>query len=617
MQNKFLLLFVFLTIIACDNSNNGDVTNENTAKQLLENEAVETGYTAETLANEFQLLQEEKRWWENAVGTFSVSKHTKRNINVEELQKKYTDLIKASKKLMVKGNASQQYMLGVLYYDYPEMRDEYNAMVWLRKSAKQGYAKAQTMLGNIYLKYSKFSVAKEWLEKAVAQGDDDAMVLLGGMYYSGEGIEKNYEKAKELFETAVATDEFNYIAKEELKRVKRIITLQRPSKLMTQALMKFDPLAGDDIEYEPILTENSNHILIEKEDNSVSMSASLMVERFESGEDMKELLDSFLSEYNREYIMLLTPEAESGNAEAQFLLGYYLLGTRYKHSEKWLTLAAEQGYVPAQYTLFQYYRSCPDPSFTAKDCEKNRAYWLKKALEQGYTRAQGRAGEYYLNGEHLFPQDKQKGMKLLQQAADKKDMFALEVLGHRYRTGKDVPKDIDKAVSFYNAFAAAEERTKNKGLSPSVRAGNYGQSEIYKLAYAYRDGDGVPKDIHRMLDLFEIAIAYNDASRTHKEVRKWADKLYNGDGIAEDKERAIKFYVSLAKESEDTGITTLLFEIAESYEAGNNGFKQNKQRAFELFKVIADNRYVTNPYQRQAEVAARVLKKSLVSEEKN
>ena len=44
------------------------------------------------------------------------------------------------------------------------------------------------------------------------------------MYYNGHGVEKNWEKAKELYKAASATDKhgeelYNYVVKEEEKRI--------------------------------------------------------------------------------------------------------------------------------------------------------------------------------------------------------------------------------------------------------------------------------------------------------------------------------------------------------------------------------------------------------------
>lgn len=65
----------------------------------------------------------------------------------------------------------------------------------LMSAAKQGYAPAQARLGEIlYLsQYEKDAV--EWYRKAAEQGNLAGEYGLGRMYASGEGIEKDNEKA--------------------------------------------------------------------------------------------------------------------------------------------------------------------------------------------------------------------------------------------------------------------------------------------------------------------------------------------------------------------------------------------------------------------------------------
>ncbi|MFP8738229.1 tetratricopeptide repeat protein, partial [Klebsiella aerogenes] len=51
--------------------------------------------------------------------------------------------------------------------------------------------------------------AKELFEKSASQGNAKAQFLLGSMYYAGEGVDKNYEHAKEWFEKSAAQGEHN------------------------------------------------------------------------------------------------------------------------------------------------------------------------------------------------------------------------------------------------------------------------------------------------------------------------------------------------------------------------------------------------------------------------
>ena len=83
------------------------------------------------------------------------------------------------------------------------------AVRWYRKAAEQGFALAQSNLGNAYRKGE--GVAKDpfeavrWYRKAAEQGLAQAQFNLGSSYYNGEGVAKDlaeavrwYRKAAEL-----------------------------------------------------------------------------------------------------------------------------------------------------------------------------------------------------------------------------------------------------------------------------------------------------------------------------------------------------------------------------------------------------------------------------------
>ena len=76
------------------------------------------------------------------------------------------------------------------------------------KAAEQGDAAAQWRLGMSYLELEGEGLpqgmhkAAEWFQKSAAQGYADAQVILGGMYLSGHGVPQDYHKAVEYFQRA-------------------------------------------------------------------------------------------------------------------------------------------------------------------------------------------------------------------------------------------------------------------------------------------------------------------------------------------------------------------------------------------------------------------------------
>lgn len=93
--------------------------------------------------------------------------------------------------------------------------------------------------------------------------------------------------------------------------------------------------------------------------------------------------------------------AYEGDVFTQFNLGlmYYYGDSANQDLEKavmWLTRAAEQGYVDAQYHLgvmYNYYVKSPDIDYA------QAMYWYKKAAEQNHAEAQNSIGVLYQSGQ--------------------------------------------------------------------------------------------------------------------------------------------------------------------------------------------------------------------------
>ncbi|MBR1911834.1 MAG: SEL1-like repeat protein [Treponema sp.] len=97
------------------------------------------------------------------------------------------------------GNAWGQYLLGRCYRLGTGCdKDEHMAFEWYKKSAEQGNAIGQRCLGDCY----RFGIgckkdedkAFEWYKKSAKQGNAAAQKSLGDCYYYGNGCEKDEEK---------------------------------------------------------------------------------------------------------------------------------------------------------------------------------------------------------------------------------------------------------------------------------------------------------------------------------------------------------------------------------------------------------------------------------------
>lgn len=111
-------------------------------------------------------------------------------------QENYTKALVMLQKLVHKGEAKAQYLLGELYFSGRGISQNYvEAAKWVQKAAEQNHAAAQFNLGFMYeegrgVKQSN-SEAVKWYQKAAEQDYAAAQFFLGVRYMTGRGVKKN------------------------------------------------------------------------------------------------------------------------------------------------------------------------------------------------------------------------------------------------------------------------------------------------------------------------------------------------------------------------------------------------------------------------------------------
>ena len=98
------------------------------------------------------------------------------------------------------GYARAQFNLGYCYDEGQGVEQDYKkAVYWYRKSAEQGNARAQFYLGYCYDEgqgvEQDYENAVYWYRKSAEQGNASAQNNLGLCYENGDGVEQDYEKA--------------------------------------------------------------------------------------------------------------------------------------------------------------------------------------------------------------------------------------------------------------------------------------------------------------------------------------------------------------------------------------------------------------------------------------
>lgn len=125
-----------------------------------------------------------------------------------------------TKVLAARGSMEAQLAMGYYVMEgvFTPDDNENDCVSWFEKSAKQGCAEAERMMGKIY--YQGYYVERDdekafkWFEKASKKGDVEAVYFLGNCYRNGYGCEVDTEKARQCYRTAAekgnASAQINY-----------------------------------------------------------------------------------------------------------------------------------------------------------------------------------------------------------------------------------------------------------------------------------------------------------------------------------------------------------------------------------------------------------------------
>ena len=344
-----------------------------------------------------------------------------------------------------KGEARAQFDLGFLYLYGNIWRDiEANpalGMQWIRKSAAQGYAQAQDLIGCLLHRGQILAadkvVAVKWFRKAADQGDAYAQSNLGFCYLKGEGVAKDPGEAVRWFRLAAAKGEVK--AQRHLGRI--LEAGEGVPKDYAEAAKWFFNLALQ-------LEKTDQYIPREDRPERAGFSESNKVQP----------ASSWLK------------AAEGGDTRAQFELGRCHesgegVAPDQDEAMKWYRRSAQAGYAPAQFLLGYFHHGGHRLEYDHDDVIR----WYRKAADQGYAKAQYNLGCFYGHGETIWvksipgqpnvrstvgiPENSDEAAKWYRKAAEQGHVTAQYVMGKIFHSGKGVPKEQGEAVKWWRKAA--------------------------------------------------------------------------------------------------------------------------------------------------------------------
>jgi uncharacterized protein len=369
------------------------------------------------------------------------------------------------------GDARAQFQLGELYFQNMGIPPE-EASKWFWKAAEQGHAGAQYFLGIYFFSAGGGEVSKEaiqWFQKSARQGYPPAQRLLGSCYWSGDGVKKNLREALKWFRKSAAQ--------------------------------------GD------------------------GESLFRLGVGYAEGSGVKKSLKKGVEYFHR--------AAKEGYTDAQYALGlYYRCGNRKpgdkEEAQKWLARAAALGHSEA---LKELKKAAPSKGRNGRG--KN---W-KERIEEAWEQI---SAEFPKTPE---PADQEERDKLIYQdwlikAAEEGNPAAQVELGDLCYSGLEMKEDYEKAFQWYSKAA--------EGGNPSG---------LYSLGIMHEHGRFVERDPAKALAYFEKAAHLGDVP---SQIRA-AAMLFLGQGGPQDFLRAEEYIKKFASPNDDlkcSNIKMFLFELA-------------------------------------------------------
>lgn len=377
---------------------------------------------------------------------------------------------------------------------------------------------------------------KRQLKEAEA-GDREAMIFVAMDYQTGNGVEKNGQKAVEWH---TKTENWYALARMYQRGDGVEQDLEKAAMYYEKTLDSgFCGCNGEDL--------------------------PLLIKKLCSGEDG----------LPKEVVPTLTAEETKMDGEALYRRAE--LAARCNDHKKELLLykrAAEIGYVPAYTTLGKLYADC----FCFPPDYEESMRWLQRGAEAGDPAAVYEMSEAYWYSRGV-ENDNQKVVELLEKAAAMNYPRAMYELGNKYRERRGVAKDIHKAISWYEKAAALA------GTEPEAAAVDYAASSMYILGNVYAAGEDVPQDMKKAVEWYEKAWMAGDkyAWRTIAEIYR------KGSGnVPKDEKRMMEVY----RKAEDMGDGEAAYKLGRLYEKGSLVEKDEK-KALTLYLKAAEQRSLT------------------------
>lgn len=459
-------------------------------------------------------------------------------------------------KSAAQGYAPAESELGELYYlGKIVRRDLTEAMKWYRKAADQGHARAEAMVGVMYANAKGVprdgAMAAQWFKRSAEQGYPLAQLWLGEMYADGSGVEKDDAQAELWIRKAV--DNRNNIARYELAffyEDKNPPDLVRASNLLSNA--KVDSAQAAQLQLARFYARGTI-------DSDVITAMSWRYRRSGQNDDqVNKWISSFFKVFPIMEHRWADPEraiayyqaaVSAGNLHAMVELSslYWYSRGRYRNCGEAFTLAktaANKGDPSAQLLLGRMYQEGPDNEVVRMGAVIDDTSGGIKVIKVISGEVADKAG--LLEGDVVQMVDETAAenigkhglIQLVKRSEGKTVTLTIK------REGSDKLQQVSiMPVKTTVHCPGAEEKELKKNPVESVNwfkkaAENGNSSGEFFLAEAYRDGVGVSQDYQKALQLFRKLVDNDDWEAAQAISHMYA----SGQGVPQSREESERWY---------------------------------------------------------------------------
>jgi TPR repeat protein len=488
-----------------------------------------------------------------------------------------------------KGDVEAECYLGMAYFhglrgfatNIPAARQ------WMLKSAEHNSAQAQNTLGwnaaNGIGMATNHDEAIAWYRKSADQGFSRAEMNLARIYRNGTGVPKDMQQAIEWYRKSAehgfrfAKSELGFLLSDEPNL--GLGERREGRRWLREAAEEGDANAQNRLGWNywkgialPQSDNEAQYWFTESAKQGSTLAMWNLYFLAGKAQDRKTLTNLF---------GLVMGYAERGYASAQTLVARMYAGGAGVAQDRskeiiWYEKAGAQDYGPALEAAGDWYHN------TGPTQDRRKAFgFYQRAAAQGLPNAQARVAELLLSGEGGVVNEKE-GLAMLQTAAAAGDISAQYDLATRYKEGRGLAKNLQAAIQWYSRLA---ERTNWVGTVQNWSA--------MILGIVYATGDGVPRDDAEALRWFRIGANFNGQDAQDSLGYCYA----TGRGVARDDSKAVMWFRAAARE-EDTNDQSVFYpavaNLGVMYALGLGGLQTNMERAVALFERATSHKLAFN-----------------------